>query len=124
MTYVIYKEEFDATFLEFVKKRYVVESETDTRIIIHGRQGELEKIAKQMYKSAKDIKKDYPEFKTIDDEASELFERFNAIRNDMQDALLCFCGSDAVRTGVTMNESDMAKFAKLKALYFELEKIA
>lgn len=118
-SYAIYKNEFNATMIEYFKKNFEVESETEKILYVTNvTEQDCKNIAACMFASVEDCKSIFP-VKTIEDEMDEAFEAFKELKSQMCDILLKVMNTPAFKAGGIKNaENESDVFSKYEKMYY------
>lgn len=94
----LYKDEYNQSFLEFLKVKYEC-CENQKTISFVCTTDECLKISSLMYKDEKECKEVFPEFLTYDDEIAKLQSTLDDIYSSARDSILKFIDSPAFKGG-------------------------
>ena len=108
MTLNIYKDEYKASHLDYLRKAFTVESETEKVVTISGDQAELEKAMMGMFNNDEQFKSLFPGFLTEKERILNPRREMKHIADEMRDTLLRI-----INNGVIGND-----FMELRELYF------
>lgn len=108
MTLNIYKDEYKASHLDYLRKAFTVESETSKVVTISGTQTELERAMMGMYTNDEQFKSLFPGFLTEKERILNTRREMKHIADEMRDTLLRI-----INYGVIGND-----FMELRELYF------
>ena len=108
MTLNIYKDEYKATHLDYLRNAFTVESETEKVVTISGDQAELEKAMMGMFNNDEQFKSLFPGFLTEKERILNTRREMKHIADEMRDTLLRI-----INYGVIGND-----FMELRELYF------
>ncbi len=108
MTLNIYKDEYKATHLDYLRNAFTVESETEKVVTISGDQAELEKAMMGMFNNDEQFKSLFPGFLTEKERIENTKNEMKHLADEMRDTLLRI-----INYGVIGND-----FMELRELYF------
>ena len=114
MTLNIYKDEYKASHLDYLREAFTVESETPKVITISGTQTELERAMMGMYTSDEQFKSLFPGFITEDERIENTKNEMKHIADEMRDTLLRIINYGVIgKDFVELRELYFSKFQKL-----------
>lgn len=108
MTLNIYKDEYKASHLDYLRKAFTVESETSKVVTISGTQADLERAMMGMYNNDEQFKSLFPAFITEQERIENTKNEMKHLADEMRDTLLRI-----INYGVIGND-----FMELRELYF------
>ena len=108
MTLNIYKDEYKASHLDYLRKAFTVESETSKVVTISGTQADLERAMMGMYNNDEQFKSLFPAFITEQERIENTKNEMKHLADEMHDTLLRI-----INYGVIGND-----FMELRELYF------
>ena len=108
MTLNIYKDEYKASHLDYLRKAFTVESETSKVVTISGTQADLERAMMGMYNNDEQFKSLLPAFITEQERIENTKNEMKHRADEMRDTLLRI-----INYGVIGND-----FMELRELYF------
>ena len=111
MTLNIYKDEYQASHLDYLRKAFTVESETEKVVTISGDQAELEKAMMGMFNNDEQFKSLFPGFLTEKERILNTRREMKHIADEMRDTLLRI-----INNGVIGND-----FMELREMYFKFQ---
>ena len=111
MTLNIYKDEYKASHLDYLRKAFTVESETSKVVTISGDQAELEKAMMGMFNNDEQFKSLFPGFLTEKERILNTRREMKHIADEMRDTLLRI-----INNGVIGND-----FMELREMYFKFQ---
>lgn len=111
MTLNIYKDEYKASHLDYLRKAFTVESETEKVVTISGDQAELEKAMMGMFNNDEQFKSLFPGFLTEKERILNTRREMKHIADEMRDTLLRI-----INNGVIGND-----FMELREMYFKFQ---
>ena len=111
MTLNIYKDEYKATHLDYLRNAFTVESETEKVVTISGDQAELEKAMMGMFNNDEQFKSLFPGFLTEKERILNTRREMKHIADEMRDTLLRI-----INNGVIGND-----FMELREMYFKFQ---
>ena len=109
MTLNIYKDEYKASHLDYLRNAFTVESETEKVVTISGDQAELEKAMMGMFNNDEQFKSLFPGFLTEKERILNTRREMKHIADEMRDTLLRI-----INNGVIGND-----FMELREMYFK-----
>lgn len=122
-SYGVYKNEFNATMVEFFKQTFEVESETEKILTLTNMsEDDCKNIAACMFKSVEECKAIFP-VKTIDEEVNEALATMKELKSQMCSNLLNMMQSAAFKAGETMNEESSHKYEQMFYIANEMIRI-
>lgn len=125
MQYTIYKNEFNAIFVEFITRKFEVSYDSKTRATLEGvTEEDCEKIAACMYVNDEQcIKVYFPEYMTINEEADNVIEAVKAAHTEMLNAFCKFINSPANKAAETMDDEHREKYNAMRELVLQMSKV-
>ena len=111
MTLNIYKDEYKASHLDYLRKAFTVESETEKVVTISGDQAELEKAMMGMFNNDEQFKSLFHGFLTEKERILNTRREMKHISDEMRDTLLRI-----INNGVIGND-----FMELREMYFKFQ---
>lgn len=108
MTLNIYKDEYKASHLDYLRKAFRVEGETARVITISGEQADLERAMMGMYSNDDNFKSLFPAFLTEYERIENTKNEMRRLADEIRDTLLRI-----INNGVIGND-----FMELRELYF------
>lgn len=111
MTLNIYKDEYKASHLDYLRNAFTVESETEKVVTISGDQAELEKAMMGMFNNDEQFKSLFPGFLTEKERILNTRREMKHIADEMRDTLLRI-----INNGVIGND-----FMELREMYFKFQ---
>ena len=117
MTLNIYKDEYKASHLDYLRKAFTVESETSKVVTISGTQAELERAMMGMYNNDEQFKSLFPTFITEQERIENTKNEMKHIANEIRDTLLRIINNGVVgKDFMELRELYFANFAKFQKL--------
>lgn len=118
-SYGVYKNEFNATMVEFFKQTFDVESETEKVLTLTNMsEDDCKNIAACMFKSVEECKAIFP-VKTIEEEVNEAFGEVKCIKSQMCDIMLKVMNSPAYKAGGIKNaDYNSEVFSKYEKMFY------
>ena len=111
MTLNIYKDEYKASHLDYLRKAFTVESETSKVVTISGDQAELEKAMMGMFNNDEQFKSLFPGFLTEQERIENTKNEMKHLADEMRYTLLRI-----INYGVIGND-----FMELREMYFKFQ---